>query len=209
MRNWIKFTALLIAVAHLSVAKAGAYEDFFIAAQRDDAATITSLFQRGFDPNSRSPDGQVGLTIAARAQASHALEALLAHPSIDVDAANPAGETTLMLVALKGDLGWCQRLIERGAAVQREGWSPLHYAATGPNPQVAALLLDRGAPVDAVSPNGSTPLMMAARYGSEETVNLLLARGADATRRNERQLRAADFARQGGREALAARLARP
>jgi len=209
MRNCIRFVTLLIVMIHISVAKAGAYEDFFLAAQRDDAATITSLFQRGFDPNSRNPEGQVGLTIAARVQAGHALEALLAHPSVDVDAANPAGETALMLVALKGDLGWCQRLIERGAAVQREGWSPLHYAATGPSVQVVELLLARGAPVDAVSPNGSTPLMLAARYGSEETVNLLLARGADVARRNERQLRAADFARLGGREALAARLVRP
>jgi ankyrin repeat protein len=209
MMNCIKFIALLVVLIHTSLANAGAYEDFFLAAQRDDAATITSLFQRGFDPNSRNPDGQVGLTIAARAQAGHALDALLAHPSLDVDAANAAGETALMLVALKGDLGWCQRLIERGAAVQREGWSPLHYAATSPNVKVVELLLARGAAVDAVSPNGSTALMMAARYGSEETVNLLLARGADAARRNERQLRAADFARQGGREALAARLARP
>jgi ankyrin repeat protein len=75
--------------------------------------------------------------------------------------------------------------------------------------QVVELLLARGAAVDAVSPNGSTPLMLAARYGSEESVNLLLARGADAARRNERQLRAADFARLAGREALAVRLGRP
>jgi hypothetical protein len=38
-------------------------------------------------------------------------------------------------------------------------------------------------------------------------VNLLLARGADATRRNEKGLRAADFARLAAREALATRLA--
>jgi hypothetical protein len=209
MRNYIRIVALLIVLIHVSFANAGAYEDFFIAAQRDDAATITNLFQRGFDPNSRNPDGQVGLTIAARAQAWHALQALLAHPSIDVSAANAAGESALMLVALRGDVAWCQRLIERGAAVRQAGWAPIHYAATGPSVQVVELLLARGAAVDAVSPNGSTPLMMAARYGSEETVNLLLARGADATRRNERQLRAADFARLAGREALAARLARP
>jgi ankyrin repeat protein len=73
---------------------------------------------------------------------------------------------------------------------------------------VLALLLDKGAPVNARSPNGTTPLMMAARYGSEQSVDLLLARGADPTALNDRQLGAADFARQGGREALAERLAK-
>jgi hypothetical protein len=68
------------------------------------------------------------------------------------------------------------------------------------------LLLDRGAPIDAKSPNGSTPLMMAARYGAEASVDLLLARGADAKRRNDLNLDAADFARQGGRDFLVERL---
>jgi ankyrin repeat protein len=49
--------------------------------------------------------------------------------------------------------------------------------------------------------------MMAARYGSEASVQLLLERGADARLRNDRQLSAADFARLGGREKLAERLA--
>jgi hypothetical protein len=71
-----------------------------------------------------------------------------------------------------------------------------------------ALLLDKGAPVDARSPNGTTPLMMAARYGAEPSVDLLLQRGADPKLKNDRQLSAADFARQGGREALAQRLER-
>jgi len=94
----------------------------------------------------------------------------------------------------------------RGAKVHGEGWSPLHYAATGPEPEFVRLLLEKGAPVDARSPNGSTPLMMAARYGSEASVDLLLARGADPKLRNQRDLTAADFARMDGRESLAKRL---
>jgi ankyrin repeat protein len=48
--------------------------------------------------------------------------------------------------------------------------------------------------------------MMAARYGNEASVDLLLARGADPRARNDRSMNAAEFARSAGREALAARL---
>lgn len=198
-------TILLIGV---SAAHAGSYEDFFVAVRRDDAATVTSLLQRGFDPNSLDPQGQTGLTIAARDRNWNAAKALLASPALNVNQLNASGESALMLAALRGDIDWCRRLLDRGAAVQIPGWSPIHYAATGPNAEIVALLLDRGAEVDAASPNGSTPLMLAARYGGEASVDLLLRRGADLARRNERDLGAADFARLGGREALAARLTR-
>ena len=43
------------------------------------------------------------------------------------------------------------------------------------------LLLEESAYIDATSPNGTTPLMMAARYGSPEAVKLLLEEGAEPT----------------------------
>ena len=124
----------------------------------------------------------------------------------DINAVNDVGETALMFAALKGRLDLSQRLIDRGARISQLGWSPLHYAATGPEPKIVALLLQHGAPIEARSPNGTTALMMAARYGSEDSVTLLLAQHADVTLRNERGMNAADFARSAGREALAKRL---
>jgi ankyrin repeat protein len=192
-----------------AAAHAGAYEDFFTAVKRDNGASITELVQRGVDPNSRDPQGQLAMTLALRDENLKAAEALFASPGFQVDAANAAGETPLMVAALRGRLDWCRRLIERGAAVNRPGWTPLHYAASGPEPKAVALLLERGADVDASSPNGTTPLMMAARYGSEDSVQLLLDRNADVNRRNDRGLFAADFARANGRESLARRLDSP
>jgi len=111
-----------------------------------------------------------------------------------------------MMAALKAEVDAATALVAHGAAVQKDGWSPLHYAATGPEPEIVRTLLERGAEVDAVSPNGSTPLMMAAQYGSEDSVKLLLQRGADPSRRNQRDLRASDFAKLAGRDNLAAQL---
>ncbi len=202
----LKFTLYLVMAIWVSVSKAGSYEDFFKAVKADDAATVTQLLARGFDPNSPSEDGQQPLFLALRESSANVVGALLQARGVRVDAANAAGETALMMAALRGQLPWCARLIALGAAVNRIGWTPLHYAATGPQAQAAALLLEHGAQIDARSPNGSTALMMAARYGSEDAVALLLARGANARLRNEQDLGAADFARLGGREALAVKL---
>ena len=207
MKKLFKLLLQLIVVMSFSSAHAGAYEDFFKALELDDGRTITQLLRRGFDVNSASESGQTPLFLALRSGSHQAVAALLSAPDLKVDQANQANETALMMAALRGHLDWCKRLVERGATVNREGWTPLHYAATGPNPQVTAFLLERGAQVDAPSPNGTTPLMMAARYGHEDSVQILLVAKADPRLRNQKELSAADFAKEAGREALASRLA--
>jgi len=181
-------------------------ESFFRAINVDNASTVSELLAEGFDPNTVGEKGQVPLYLAMRDESSKVATALLAHPAIRIDAANEANETPVMMAALRGNVEWTRRLLERGAAVNRAGWTPLHYAATGPEAKVVALLLDRGADIEALSPNRTTPLMMAARYGSETSVDLLLARGASARSRNDRNMNAGDFARSAGRDSLAARL---
>ncbi|MDO5623374.1 MAG: ankyrin repeat domain-containing protein [Pseudomonadota bacterium] len=57
------------------------------------------------------------------------------------------------------------------------------------------LLLAHHAFIDAQSPNGTTPLMMAAAYGSPEAVKLLIEEGADIDMRNQKHMTAMDFAR--------------
>ena len=204
-RYFISLLYLIISIVFCS-AHAGSYEDFFQAVNRDDGEAIKVLVLRGFDVNSRSPEGQTALHLALRDQAPRVTRSLWDIPALDVNAVNASGETPLMLAALRGELEWANRLIERGAKVHRDGWSPLHYAATGPEPKIVAMLLDLGAPVDARSPNKTTPLMMAARYGAEASVDMLLARGADKRLRNDSDQDAAEFAMSGGRDYLVGRL---
>ena len=206
MRNYVKTLIYLVSSVGVSAAIAGSYEDFFQAVNRDDGDTVSSLIQRGFDLNSRNPEGQTALHLALRDQSPRTAQALWRSTDLDVNARNAAGETPLMLAALKGDTESAQRLLTRGARLHQEGWSPVHYAATGPEVKLLRLLVERGAPLDARSPNGTTPLMMAARYGAADSVDYLLTRGADKSLKNDQGLDAAEFAKAGGKDFLVERL---
>ena len=108
-------------------------------------------------------------------------------------------DRALMLAALGGNLDIVNRLLARDADVNKTGWTPLHYAATRGHLDVMRLLLDKNAYIDAASPNGTTPLMMAAFYGTPTAVKLLLEAGADPFLKNQQNLTAIDFAQRANR----------
>jgi hypothetical protein len=183
-----------------SFAHAGSYEDFFTAIKRDDGATITRLLQRGFDPETPDPEGRRGLILAIQEPSLNAAKALIAFPKTRVEIRNAKDESPLMLASLKGQEELVVALIKRGADVNKPGWAPLHYAATNSHLGVMQMLLDENAYIDAESPNGTTPLMMAALYGSGPAVKLLLDAGADPQLKNQQGLTAIDFARRASRQ---------
>ena len=117
--------------------------------------------------------------MAIREPAPKVVAALLRWPKIDVEVRNRVDESPLMLAAFTGDLALCRQLIAKDADVNKPGWAPLHYASTKGHVEVIRLLLEEHAYIDASSPNGSTPLMMAAMYGTPAAVKLLLEAGAD------------------------------
>jgi len=200
--RYFRIVLYLIAVLGFSNARSDAGVDFFRAVNTDNASTVQALLQQGFDPNTLNPAGQTPLYLAIKDESPKVVAVLLASPQLKPDLANAAGETPLMMAALRGQLEWTQQLAALGAKLNREGWTPLHYAATGPNPKVVAFLLDQGAAINAIAPNGSSALMMAARYGPEDTVRLLLARGADKRVRNSLNQTALDLARKADRDYL-------
>jgi hypothetical protein len=85
----------------------------------------------------------------------------------------------------------------------------LAAARAGDVAQVQALLPPAGNPEEdgpPDAPGGVTPLMAAAAGGHEEVVEVLLARGADTTRRDAQGRSAAAHARAAGHAHLAERL---
>ena len=177
-----------------SSALAGAYDDFFKALEFDNVQEVQRLLARGMDPNTPNEQGAPALTVATRLGANQSAILLAKHPQTQVNVVNSVEETPLMLAALNNQLNVAQVLIERGAEVNRKGWTPLHYAATKGHIAMMRLLLENNAYIDAESPNGTTPLMMAAFYGTPLSVKLLLEEGADPTPRNQSHVNALDLA---------------
>jgi len=199
MRIHFKFAIYLVALIAFSMVHAGSYEDFFQAVKQDDGRAVTELLKRGFDSNALDPAQTPGLFVAVKEGSLKAAEALIAWPRTKVEWRSPKDESPLMIAALKGQTEIVRKLLARDADVNKPGWTPLHYAATGAHLEIMQILLDEHAYIDAESPNKSTPLMMAAKYGTPAAVKLLLEAGADPKLRNELGLSAIEFAQQGNR----------
>ncbi|WP_255440822.1 ankyrin repeat domain-containing protein [Caenimonas sedimenti] len=196
----MRFLLYLAVFIGFSSASAGSYEDYFQALKQDNPRVVSSLLQRGFDANALDPAGVHGLFTALKDGSLKVAEVLVEWPKTNVEWRSPKDESPLMMAALKGHTDLVRRLIERGGDVNKPGWTPLHYAATGGHVPIMELLLEHHAFIDAESPNKTTPLMMAAHYGTLPSVKLLLEAGADPTMRNQLGLSAIEFAQRANRK---------
>ena len=194
---------LLAASLLASSAWAAPKDDFFKAVANDNESALLTLMLRGFDVNTVDEKGRSGLFMAAAEGSFKIAKVLLDWNLTNVDARTPQDENPLMMAALKGHVALAKSIIARGGDVNKTGWTPLHYAATGGSLEMVKLLLEAHAYIDAASPNGSTPLMMAAMYGTSDAVKLLLEAGADPSLKNEKGLTAVDFAQMAKRDDVA------
>jgi ankyrin repeat protein len=195
LKHYFKISLFLYVLIGFFPVKAGSYEDFFKAVELDQDSVVLELLQRGFDPNSPSPQGQPALMLAMQKSSNKVAEVLMGWKTTNLSIKNPQRETPLMLAAITNQLDWTKKLIEKGADVNQPGWTPLHYAVTKGSTAIMRLLIENHAYLDAASPNGTTPLMMAAHYGTPMATKLLLEEGADPTIKNQLGLTALEFAR--------------
>lgn len=180
-----------------SAAQADTVKDFFIAVKNDRVSTVKEMLAEGFNPNTQEEErGDTPLIMAMRENATDVMEILLADKRINPDIEAFNGDNALMIAAFNGNEKAVKVLLDRGAKVNKDGWSPLHYAAANGNEKIVKMLLDKDAFVDAVSPNATTPLMMAARGGHIYAVKLIYDAGADPTIKNQRGYTASDFAKE-------------
>ena len=119
--------------------------------------TLKALLEGGADPNARTADGSPMLVMAVWDQNEPAVKLLLAHQA-EVNAAS--GNPNFV------------------------GVTALHAAASIGNTNIAELLLQAGADVNAREKDGSTPLHEAVNHDHPELAELLLANKADPNVRN-------------------------
>jgi len=185
LRISFKIFLYLYVLIGFSISKAGAFDDFFKAIVFDQVSVVGSLIKRGMDPNTPTEKSEPALVFAIRSGAQKTVAYLIKQPGIQIDASNTADETALMLAANSNDLASAKLLIEAGASVNRPNWTPLHYAASKGHTAMMRVLIENDAYIDAESPNGTTPLMMAAYYATPNAVKLMLEEGADPTLQNQ------------------------
>jgi ankyrin repeat protein len=173
------------------------------AAHHNDLGAVRRLLSEGADPNLANRFGFTPLHEAAIVRNAEMLELML-DAGGDANATFGEGETVLMSAARTGDAASVKALLAHGGRVDAaENWrgqTALMWAAGENHADVVQLLLDAGAEVDRASTKhdwvkisysegnvpksrdlgGLTALQFAARQGSLQAAEKLLAAGADA-----------------------------
>lgn len=101
------------------------------------------------------------------------VQALLSADPAAADAADADGVTAVMWAVYNGNGD-----LAREIASRKQDLSLFEVAAIGEEEKVAALI-DAGAAVNAISPDGFSPLGFAAKFGHPEVARELLSRGAN------------------------------
>jgi ankyrin repeat protein len=206
MRSSFKVTRLfhvyLLCFSGLIVAQTSdQITDFTKAAKFDDVSEVRSLIKAGVTPNTLDPKGNPMLILAVRDKSFKVTDLLLANPATDVNLTNKSGENALMLAAFDGELALVKSLVlQKKAAVNKLGWSPIHYAATNGHLEITQFLMANGAQINALSPSETTPLMMSIGSGNDQLIKYLLDNGADLRMRNHEGYTAIDVAQLFGKD---------
>jgi uncharacterized protein len=174
------------------------------AAVVGNVRVIKRLLSAGADVESANADGQTVLMVLARSSNVEAAKLLLKRGA-RVDAREAwRDQTALMWAAAEGQAAMVKLLIDNGADVNARskvnnwerqvtaeprnqarpagGFTPLLYAARRGCLECARLLVNAGAGVNEVDPDGVSPLLLATLNFSFDTAALLIEQGADVNR---------------------------
>ncbi len=175
----------------------------YLSAENERHATVNALLMKGADPNLAGRSGVTPLAAASFKGNDRIVEYLLAR-NADPNIVDATGKAAMTYAAARGFAGIVRRLLDAGVDAKRSYgneltalmWVAGHEDGVGARAaiEVADLLLDHGAPIDAADNRGRTALMIAAELGHSEIVERLVRRGADRNMRDKSGKRAIDFA---------------
>jgi len=209
--------------------------DFHRAAREGDVTAVRWFCEAGFPPDEAGPQGNTALIEAAAGGSAEVVDMLI-ESGADLNHRGRYGRTALLLASERGHAWVVELLLANGAHASgrdEKRWTPLTAAAyrgylsivrmvAPSDPQglndalflaavsgkahVLEVLCEVGGRVDARNVSGHTPLMVAAREGHAEAVEVLLGHGADPAAPDDFGFTAADWARKSGHGGLARRL---
>lgn len=155
-----------------------------IAAFNGNKEIACELLKRNANINIGDYDNSQPIHLAAISGNVQIAELLLARGA-DVNAQDNNGSTPLTFAAGRRRIDMVGFLLSKGANPlfqNRQGMTAIFFAGT---PEIAALILERGADVNARSNEGTTPLHNAAGRGRVRLTQFLLQHGADPNARND------------------------
>jgi len=197
--------------ADVNVRDSGGFSPLDAAARNRIASLVEILIDAGADPNSADVDGFFPLLHAINRNHVPTVE-MLASKGADLNKRNKQDITPLSWAIGDGKFFAAKALIDAGADVNmasgHENVTPLMVVATqlaantrsgnlaqGPQPlDLARMLIDKGAEVNAVSKDGVTALMIAAGHNNAPILGLLVGAGADPNAKNPHGQTALDIA---------------
>ena len=189
-----------------------------------DSNSTEILLENGIDINAKDSEGFTPLILAindvvlpteldgdekvARGGREDVVELLLKHGA-NPNLADPAGNTPLHHAAQEDRRVILRLLLENKGDPNyknSEGATPLHVATQSPSLRAAELLIKNGANPNAADNKGQTPMHLAALNDQVAIVKLLLANKGNATIKDLDGKTALDWAKQFGKEDVAALL---
>jgi len=181
---------------------------FSVRMEAGDIGQAQAWLEAGLHPDFQGSRIGSGLMIGAW-EGNRELMRLFLARGANINGVNANGETPLALAAWKGHQEEVRWLLSQGARLDSPPgrWSALHYAVFAGHRDLAHFLMERGADINARSPNGSSVLMMAIYEGHEDLAQALIDRGAGTNVRNDWGEGALEWAMRFNRLDVARRLA--
>ena len=190
------FDTLLRNGAQIATVDAKSVSSLHLAAEAGRVDMIETLLAKGAERWDFDAEGNLPIHSAVCGGNIFAIEALVTHRT-DLDRRTKSGQTLLHLACLKTDVGVATYLLTKlvdinpwatptsgvlqalsQSKIKGSSLTPLHYACCTRDFEMAVLLLDHNALINAPTPEGATALMMAVEAEDTNIVNLLLQRGA-------------------------------
>jgi ankyrin repeat protein len=196
--------------ADLNKRNSQGYTPLTSAARQRNSTLVKLLLDLKADPNARDGNGMTPLLEAIMRNDVSSMKLLLAHGA-DMELLGPEGINALGLAIEERQYEAAKALIDAGAKVNvsvgNQHLTPLMITAAEMAPpegaiflpsstrpiDIAKILIQRGADVNAKDRTGITALMVAASHNNAPMIGLLLQSGADASATNDQGQTAIDI----------------